>query len=235
MSTGHPTVVHAFTAILGERPDRPLITFYDDATGERAELSAATLANWVAKTANLLLDGLAVTPGETVAAVRLPPHWQTAAVLLGCWAAGLTVDPRGEDPATVAFIAAPADPLPDAEDVFALALAPFGMPFREGPPPGTQDFTIEVRSYGDRLPPIATAPDQVALTDGTRHRDLVADGHRRGVPPGSRVLIDADAHPDAMTWLVAPVVTGASVVLCRHLDPRQIDARLAAERAVRFP
>ncbi|HET6211502.1 MAG TPA: TIGR03089 family protein, partial [Micromonosporaceae bacterium] len=31
-------------------PARPLITYYDDATGERTELSAATLANWVAKT-----------------------------------------------------------------------------------------------------------------------------------------------------------------------------------------
>ncbi len=29
---------------------RPLLTYYDDATGERAELSAITLENWVAKT-----------------------------------------------------------------------------------------------------------------------------------------------------------------------------------------
>ena len=31
-------------------PGRPLITFYDDATGERVELSVATFGNWVAKT-----------------------------------------------------------------------------------------------------------------------------------------------------------------------------------------
>ena len=35
---------------------RPVVTFYDDATGERVELSAATYANWVAKTAGLLQD-----------------------------------------------------------------------------------------------------------------------------------------------------------------------------------
>src|SRR5215468_371295 len=67
-------------------PAQPLITWYDDATGDRAELSGATLANWVAKTANLLVDGGGLGPGDR-AAVLLPPHWQTAAVLLGCWSA----------------------------------------------------------------------------------------------------------------------------------------------------
>src|SRR5690606_31992912 len=37
----------------GSGSARPLITFYDDATGERIELSGVTTANWVAKTANL--------------------------------------------------------------------------------------------------------------------------------------------------------------------------------------
>ena len=33
-----------------------MLTFYDDATGERTELSAATLGNWAAKTANFVVD-----------------------------------------------------------------------------------------------------------------------------------------------------------------------------------
>lgn len=33
----------------------PRITYYDDATSERIELSAATLANWAAKTGNKML------------------------------------------------------------------------------------------------------------------------------------------------------------------------------------
>ena len=52
----------------------PLVTFYDDATGERVELSGATLGNWVAKTANLLQEEFDVGPGSTVA-VALPVHW----------------------------------------------------------------------------------------------------------------------------------------------------------------
>src|SRR5438046_10286260 len=84
------TVGARFAAIVAVDPTRPLLTWYDDGNGERAELSGATLANWVAKTANLLVDGEGLEPGDG-AGVLLPPHWQTAAILLGCWSAGLTV------------------------------------------------------------------------------------------------------------------------------------------------
>lgn len=68
---------------LAADPGRPLVTFYDDATGERVELSVATFANWVAKTANLLQGDLAAQPGDRVA-LLLPAHWQTAVWLLAC-------------------------------------------------------------------------------------------------------------------------------------------------------
>src|ERR671931_2549199 len=64
-------------AALRRDPARPLLTFYDDATGERAELSVTTFATWVAKTANLLRDDLGAGPGDTVS-VDLPLHWQDA-------------------------------------------------------------------------------------------------------------------------------------------------------------
>jgi hypothetical protein len=35
--------------MLRSDPVGPRVTYYDDATGERIELSAATLANWAAK------------------------------------------------------------------------------------------------------------------------------------------------------------------------------------------
>src|SRR5262252_4184169 len=100
MTSTPPSVVDALAAMTAADATRPLITYYDDATGERLDLSGATLGNWVAKTANLLVDGHALGPGD-VAAVALPPHWLTAAVLLGCWSAGLAVDlsflDRGEN------------------------------------------------------------------------------------------------------------------------------------------
>src|SRR3982751_854142 len=77
-------------AVVAVDPTRPFLTWYDDGNGERVELSGATLTNWVAKTANLLVDGVGAAPGDA-AVTLLPPHWQTAAILLGCWAAGVSV------------------------------------------------------------------------------------------------------------------------------------------------
>ncbi len=77
-------------------PAGPRITYYDDATGERIELSTATLVNWAAKTGNLLRDEMGAGPASKVA-VLLPAHWQTAAVLFGIWWIGAEVvtDGRG--------------------------------------------------------------------------------------------------------------------------------------------
>src|SRR5687767_11353023 len=69
---------------------RPLVTFYDDATGERVELSVATYANWVAKTSSLLQDELGLERGDTVL-VDLPAHWLTPVWLGACWSNGLAV------------------------------------------------------------------------------------------------------------------------------------------------
>jgi uncharacterized protein (TIGR03089 family) len=234
-----PTVVRAFTTLTATDGPRPLLTYYDDATGERTELSAASLANWVAKTANLLVDGHGLGPGD-LAALRLPAHWQTAAVLLGCWSAGLTVDlgtaapPALSGPLSVdvAFVTVDTVDTPAAES-YALALAPMGLPFRPGPPPGTQDYVVEVRGYGDHFAGAPVPPESVALTDGTTHADLATAVSR--VPAGGRVLVDGDAHPDPRTWLVAPLMVGASVVLCRNLDPAKLESRLASEHATPLP
>src|SRR5258708_17616167 len=78
--------------VVAAEPSRPLVTFYDDAAGERIELSAKTFGNWVAKTANLLVDRLDAEPGGRLA-VALPPHWQTAVWLFALWSAGPGVAP----------------------------------------------------------------------------------------------------------------------------------------------
>ena len=47
-------------------PSSPFVTYYDDATGERTELSVVTYANWISKTANLFADELMLDPGMTL-------------------------------------------------------------------------------------------------------------------------------------------------------------------------
>jgi hypothetical protein len=191
---------------------QPVLTFYDDATGERTELSAATLDNWVAKTANLIVDGHGLGPGDT-AAVLLPPHWLTAAVLLGCRAAGLVTVTGG--PAHVAFVTPETDVEArdvEADDVYVVGLSPFATPLPGGPPPGTADYNLEVRAYGDRFAGLDPRPPA----------------------RGERVLVDADTYPDPVDWLLAPLDAGASIVLCRHLDPAKLADRAAAEQVTRL-
>src|SRR5690348_18117891 len=100
-------------------PMGPRITYYDDATGERIELSTVTLANWAAKTGNLLRDELGAGPGSRVA-VLLPAHWQTAAVLFGIWWIGAeaVVDGGRQQGSDIALCTA--DRLPEADDAVGL-------------------------------------------------------------------------------------------------------------------
>lgn len=81
---------------LAEQGHAPFLTFYDDGTGERTELSYATFENWVAKTANLLVEELDVTRGTRVATV-LGNHWTTVVVTFACWKVGACVVPCEAD------------------------------------------------------------------------------------------------------------------------------------------
>jgi uncharacterized protein (TIGR03089 family) len=73
--------------------DRPFLTWYGG-SGGRVELSWRTFANWVAKTANLLVEELGVGAGDRVATL-LGVHWQAPVVLVACWLAGAEVVPAG--------------------------------------------------------------------------------------------------------------------------------------------
>jgi uncharacterized protein (TIGR03089 family) len=225
-------------AALAADSAKPLFTQYDDATGERVELSAVTFDNWVAKTANLLQD-TGAEPGA-VAAVLLPPHWQTGAIMLGCWAAGLAISHSDDIPGDVAFAAA--DRLGEAAkagEVYGLSLAPLAAPLRDVPP-GVSDYSTEVRVHGDRFTPYAPVdPASAALVFGGRppvsQGQLVDAARERaselGLSAGDRVLI-VDA-PRPLDWLLAPLAAGASVVLLRNADPAKIKSRADAERTTR--
>jgi uncharacterized protein (TIGR03089 family) len=238
------TTVDLLAATLARDPAGPLFTHYDDRTGERVELSASTLDNWVAKTANLLADGAGLGAGDR-AAVLLPPHWQSAAVMLGCWSAGLAIahGVRGAAPdrADVAFAAA--DRAEEAlgtgaGDVYLLSLAPLGARLREVPA-GAQDFAVEVPAYGDRFAPVTPVTGTTPALAGAAevdHAGLVAAARQRaaelGLSPGDRLLVvDAPDHrPRPLDWLAVPLAAGASVVLVREPDPAALDRRAADER-----
>jgi uncharacterized protein (TIGR03089 family) len=244
-----PTGPAALLATARDRdPARPLVTSYDDVTGERVELSATTLDNWVAKTANLLQDEFDVGPGSTVA-VALPVHWQTAAVLLGVWSCGATVlDTAAEDAGRltgVDVVLAAQDRLPalEEEDVDAellgLSLHPLGAGMA-GYVGQARDFALEVRAAGDRFapyqPPDPASPGLIAggleLTLGGLVEAAGELAGRLSIGPEDRVLVDEQTAAEAgpVAWLLAPLAAGASLVLCRHPFAERLPARAAAER-----
>ncbi|MFI9720697.1 TIGR03089 family protein [Streptomyces sp. NPDC052396] len=244
MNATDRTPADLLRSALAADPSRPLVTFYDDATGERVELSVATFANWVAKTANLLQDDLAAEPGDRLA-LLLPAHWQTAVWLLACSSTGVAAAVDG-DPAAAGLVVSGPDTLEAARacsgERVALALRPLGGRFPQ-PPEGFADYAVEVPSQGDRFTPYAPVdPDAPALTVGGLEltgAQLVdrarQDALRLGLQPGSRLLsgLPYQDWDGLSAGLFAPLAAGASVVLCRNLDRLPADGlakRLESER-----
>ncbi|WP_173265128.1 TIGR03089 family protein [Streptomyces pacificus] len=244
MNASDRTPADLLRSALVADPARPLVTFYDDATGERVELSVATFANWVAKTANLLQDGLSAEPGDRLA-LLLPAHWQTAVWLLACSSVGVVADVGG-DPATADLVVSGPDTLDTARacsgERIALALRPLGGRFPQAPE-GFADYAVEVPGQGDRFAPYAPVDaDAAALTvsgaefTGARLVERArADAEELGLAPGSRLL----SGRGYATWeglsagLYAPLASGGSVVLCRNLDrlpARDLEKRVESER-----
>ncbi|MBM9621227.1 TIGR03089 family protein [Streptomyces zhihengii] len=244
MNASDRTPADLLRSALAADPARPLVTFYDDATGERVELSVATFANWVAKTANLLQGEMSAEPGERLA-LLVPAHWQSAVWLLACSSVGVVADIGGDPAAADHVVAGPGrfeDGLACRGERIALSLAPMGRRFTT-PPAGWADYAVEVPSQGDRFAPYAPVdPEAEALTVAgvsMTGAELVerarADARRLGLDAGGRVLsgLGYDTWEGVGTGLFAPLAAGASVVLCRNLGELSDDGlakRVESER-----
>ena len=216
--------------LVGARePAQPLLTMYDGPA--RIELSGATTANWVAKSANLLVDGLG---GPERVGLLLPPlHWQPVCLLLAGVATGATVvvasTPEELDGCSAAFTtedtaAAALDA--GVDDVLALSGHPLGAPCGLLPPM-VQDYAREVPSYGDGWsgprPPaarveVAGAPAATASWPDVGPEDRV-------------VLAGSLSDPATLGAVLGALHAGAGLVLLR--DPGSVDVAklMADERA----
>ncbi|MEV0460767.1 TIGR03089 family protein, partial [Catellatospora methionotrophica] len=188
-------------------------------------------------------------------AVLLPPHWQTAAVLLGAWSIGAAVSFRpwataglapvgvGEnDPLDVLFVSRKRmdswlEQVPEARHRYVLGLAPGGAPLDEVPD-GYRDFVADAGRHPAHLPAYGgIGSADAASPDGTTYRQWgglaqgVAD--QLGLRAGDKLLVDVAKHEQPVMWLLTPLAAGASVVLCANLDRANLDARIAAEGITR--
>jgi len=221
---------------------RPLLTFYDDATGERVELSVATFANWVAKTASLALDDLDVEPG-TLVLLDLPTHWLGAVWLVAAWTAGLcvTTDPAEAEraglvvcgPASVERHAQAADRVP----VVALSLRPLGGRFAEPLPTGMTDYGAVVLAQPDAFVPLAPpepgSPAWAEAGETLSQQGLLSAGVADpAVDEGGRLLTDVNpCSRQGAVLLASLLVRSAGTVLVANPDEAAWPSRFAQERA----
>jgi uncharacterized protein (TIGR03089 family) len=212
---------------------RPLVTHYDGASGDRTELSVATYATWVAKTASLLTEELDLEPGDRVL-VDLPAHWLTVVLLGGVWAAGLEV--VWEEPAEcvvtgpdgIAGWAGRGDDVP----VLATALLALGGRFPEPVPEGVHDLGVEIWSQPDVFLASAPAGDGDPAVAGTTHGELWRAA-AAGVGPtgGGRLLSEANpASPSGLASLIEPLTGSGSLVLVTRAEPARVEQIASDER-----
>jgi len=217
--------------LLTRDPGRPRLTWYGDA-GERVELSGAVLANWVTKTANLLVEEVDAGPHVRVR-LDLPGHWRAVVWALAVWRVGACVVVGHDEPATVTVTP---DPAGHRGTVVAVALPALARRFAGDLPPGAIDGAA-VLGYGDALgwvpPPDLDAPALAGPSVTVGHTALV-----RPVAAG-RVLLLADFVPldellrrvlDALAADGSVVLVGGTAAGALRDDDERRAALVASER-----
>ena len=217
---------------------RPLITYYDERTGERTELSATTWATWVAKMSALLADELELEPGDRLL-VELPAHWIGTVVLGAAWSCGLEIVWEQPVDGRVAAVVTGPDGLTRHAahaaliPVVATALRPLAGPFPEGVPPGVHDLGVEVWSQ----------PDVYAAYPGPSGSDLAVAGVTQDalwesaaagdhVSGGGRLLTEANpASASGLAALTEPLSSGGSLVVVVGASPERLE-RIASDERV---
>jgi len=213
---------------------RPLVTFYDDSTGERTELSVTTYANWVAKVSSLLGDELEVEHGSRLL-VDLPAHWLGTVVLGAAWTCGFEVVWEGDadvvvtGPGGVERWAGEAAGMP----VLATALLPLADRFPDALPDGVHDLGVEVWSQPDAYvgwP--GPADDDLAVAGTTQDALWSAAAAGSSLSDGGRLLSESNpASPSGLASLTEPLARSGSLVLLAHASPERRE-RIAADERV---
>ncbi|WP_309136401.1 TIGR03089 family protein [Nocardioides campestrisoli] len=219
--------------LLRRDPGRPLVTFYDHATGERVELSVTTYANWVAKVAGLLVEECDLERGQRLL-VDLPPHWLGPVFLGAAWRVGLSV--VHDEPADAVVCG------PDSVErwagsaatrpVLACSLLPLGVRFRDPLPAGVLDVGVEVWSQPDAFSPYDPPTAQDDALPGTSQGDLMATAAAGSLlSDGGRLLtVSNPTSPSGVATFTEPLVRRGSMVLVAQPDQDRLAATARDER-----
>lgn len=221
-----PLPAAVLAAMLKDDPGRPRLTWYDDApgatNGERIELSAKVLTNWVNKAGNLLQDDLAAGPGTTVG-LDLPTHWRACYWALATWSVGAElVADANADAADVLVTDNPQHAAEHAGDAILVALPALARTHPEAATaPAAVDEARELATHGDQFfalaeaeasDPALSAYDFDGYGGDTDYASLVRDEPGWGIAP--RVALQGELAT-VLRHALSAWSQGGSVVLSR--------------------
>ncbi|HWC23339.1 MAG TPA: TIGR03089 family protein [Flexivirga sp.] len=156
-------------ALLAGDLSRPRLTWYDEGSGERIDLSGKTLVNWVAKAANWLESEMSLEPGDIVRLDLPADHWRAIYWSLAAWTRGLTVTTGDDADASVGIDSEPASAGADlVEPAAALAASPL-QAMSDAMPAPVGDVPCAVPAVDD-----VTAGSRVFVTDNRAAPALTA-------------------------------------------------------------
>ena len=216
---------------------KPRITTYDDTDGptrgERIELSARVLGNWVSKAANALQDEFDIAPGSVVR-LDLPPHWRTAYWALATWSVGGTVstDPDSDE-ADVVITTDRETAGASRSPAVLVTLAGLARAAATPVPQGVMDEAKELSTHGDQFAAHEEPDDNdTALINAgahTAYADLVV----RQASSGERRHLTMTDTADFLRACLALWAADGSVVLSRGEAPANVlEERSRTEGAV---
>jgi uncharacterized protein (TIGR03089 family) len=227
-----PSPADVLAQLMRSDPARPRVTFYDDSVnaGERIELSAKVLANWVSKAANLLAEELEIERGDVVRLDLPAQHWRTLYWALAVWSVGATLDVRRDGPAQLLVTTDARRAVgTDADATVLVTLAALARRHADPVPDDVIDEARDLATYADQFEPWEEpGQDDVALVDDSgahTYADVVRDP---GWPMSSRVHVTGDPGATLRHVLATWAVDG-SVVLVLGPDDARMPARLASE------
>lgn len=238
--------VSRFLETLKKRQSPSLIWY--SAPGERVELSGRVFDNWVAKTANFLVEELDV---EVEDSVMLPPqlHWRTLAIAVAGLQVGATIVQHAED-ARAAFAFSPED-LDGANAEYAVLIerSALGMRYMGEVPASLDavDYAAEVRSFADVYmgfnQPETTTPafESLSHAEILHAANNLAEKLPQALPSAIQAVeISGDlTHPSTLTQFFAAQIAGyATVVLDPEIDFESTGRRdkiFSDEKALPYP
>lgn len=210
----------------------PLISYYDHRLGHRTELSGLTFANWVDKSANLLLS-LDIDDNPRIANTLLrthPGHWVGLIWALTIWQAGGRVVLDAEDDSLVeAAIIGPDAPRPiPGIETIACSLHPLGAGFTDLVP-GVIDYA-DVFAQPDNHWHLA-ATESVCFSAGSTEIGWDVVNGFSGEPERLLITPGDDPWRDLSECIIRPIMTGGSTVVVQGADAQTLETIARQERA----